>query len=250
MSTIIKADRQDSQLVRRLETIHLTDHLVEASRIVAEARNRAGRMLEQANAAAVRIREETLRQSREEGYAKGYAEGAATAREEALREATERFRAEQADLCRVFSSAVSEIDGMKRDLLIEAQRDMLEFAVRVAEKIAKRTVALDASSATANLQDVLRLVGAATDLTIRVSPCDAETMRRFAAELVEELGEKTHVRIEEDESIGPGGCVVKTDRAEVDATIASQLDQIVSLLLNRPATPQNCEGSAGEKTNV
>lgn len=250
MSTIIKADRQDSQLVRRLETIHLTDHLVEADRIVADARVRANRMLQQAKEAAGRIRKEALCQSREEGYTKGYAEGAAAGREEALREATERFRAEQADVGRLFSNAVTAIDGMKRDLLIEAQRDVLEFAVQVAERITKRTVVLDASSVTANLQEVLRFVGAATDLTIRVSPRDAETMRRFAAESVEELGKSTHVRIEEDETVDPGGCVVTTDRTEVDATIASQLDQIVSLLLSRPATAQRGDGPASEESHV
>ncbi|UCG16764.1 MAG: hypothetical protein JSV19_01755 [Phycisphaerales bacterium] len=235
MSTVIKAGQPNVKPMRRLETIDLADHVVEAGKITNVARREAARLVADANAAAGQIREDAERRGYQEGFARGESEGQVAGREQALREASDRFTAEQADLAKAMRSIVDELEGLKRDLLIEAERDVLMFAVRVARKVTKRAVAVDPHCAVENLKESLRLVGRKTDLLVRVHRSDGETMRRFAPDVANDVGGKGHIRIVEDESIAPGGCTIVTDTTEVDATVDSQIDQIAALVLSRPA---------------
>ena len=235
MTTVIKVGQSDVRLLRRLESVDLADHLVEASKIVNAARRDAARMTEQAKAAAIQIRQEADQRGFAEAYAKGLVEGRKTGHEQAFREAADRFRREQADLCKALSAAVAELERGKRDILIEAGQDMLRFAVRLAEKVTRRAVAVDSSAAVANLREVLRLVGTRTDMTVRIHPADAETLRLFAKGLAEDVANQAHVRFVEDASISPGGCRVRTETTEIDATVETQIGQIVGLILGRPA---------------
>jgi flagellar assembly protein FliH len=235
MSTVIKAGQPTIKPMRRLETIDLADHVVEAGKIISAARREATRLLTDANAAAGRIRKDAEQRGYQEGRARGESEGQVAGREQALREASDRFAAEQADLSKAMRSIVDELEALKRDLLIEAQRDVLMFAVHVARKVAKRAVAVDPHVAVENLKESLRLVGRKTDLVVHIHPSDGEAMRRFAHDVAGEVGNKQHLRIIENESIAPGGCRIATDTTEVDATVDTQIDQIAALVLSRTA---------------
>jgi flagellar assembly protein FliH len=219
MSTVIKAGQQHGKLLKRLETVDLADHLSEAYKIVEGAKREAARRISDAKVHAIEIREEAEKRGYRDGYEKGNAEGLIAGHEEGLRTATERFNAEQSDLCSAFSATIAEIDRQKRDLIIAANHDVLTFATTFAAKVAKRAVTLDASAASANLEEALRLVARKTDLVVRINPRDGETIRRFA------------------DTITPGGCVVTTDDTQVDATIETQVDQLVDLVLPRPTEP-------------
>ncbi len=233
MATVIKAGQANAPTLRRLETIDLADHVVEAAKIVNAARREAERLVTQARSAAGRIRRRSQETGYREGYAKGEAEGRRAGHSQALDEATGRFNREQADLSNVMRTTVASLESMKRDLLIRAEHDLLSFGVRVAEKVTKRAVALDREAAVDNLKAVLRLVGTKTDLVVRIHPTDAETMRRFAATLADDLRQRVHVHMVEDESLTPGGCVVRSEATEVDATVDTQIDQIVNLVLSK-----------------
>jgi flagellar assembly protein FliH len=239
MPTVIKAGQSNAPTLRRLETIDLADHVVEASKIVNAARHEAEQLVTRARSAAGRIRQRAQETGYQEGYAKGEAQGRLNGHDQALAESTQRFNREQADLVSIMQSTVANLESLKRDLLIQAEHDVLAFAVRVAEKVAKRAVALDRDAAVNNLKAVLRLVGTRTDLVVRIHPTDGDTMRQFAATLAEDLGQRVHVRVTEDETLTPGGCVVRTGVTEVDAAVDTQIDQIVNLVLSK-------DGRAGE----
>ncbi len=231
MGTIIKAGQSDVQALRRLETIDLADHVVEAARIVNAARRRAEQMIAQATSAAERIRQNAEAIGHASGYAKGEAEGRQAGHAQALQESTDRYRKEQALLRQALQNVVNELEDRKRDLLIEAEHDLLMFAVRVAEKVTRCAVQIHPEAAAANVRAVLRLIGAKTDLRVHLNPSDLETLNRFAAEYARELAQPVHVRLIEEPSITPGGCRVQTDETDVDATIDTQLEQIVRLIL-------------------
>ena len=230
MSTVIKAGR-DFKLVKQLTTIDLADHLAEADKVIAEARAQAKAVITQARHDA----EVALQAAKERGYADGHAKGTRSGFEagqaQGLTEAHERFDREQATLRDTFGAIVAELNARKRDLMIEARHDALEFAVALARRVVKRVGELDRSAATANLQEALRLVSRKTDLTVRVNPCDAESMRTFAADLATRARDYEHVSVIEDESVAPGGCTVTAGGTEIDAGIDTQMEEIVRLLL-------------------
>ncbi len=233
MSTVIKKGEQ-GKLLQRLVSFDMADHMAEARSIVAAAKAQAQQLVGEARIESRRLKEEAGRQGHAEGYQAGHAEGVIDGREQGLAQATERFNGEHAALAAAMAAAIEALEAQKQNLLIEAERDLLEFATALAQKVTHCVARLDRQAAVANVEQALRLVANKTDLTIQVSPLDADTMRRFAEDVTERLGEVEHVRVVEDESVSPGGAVVTSEgqgRSEVDARIETQLDQIVSLLL-------------------
>jgi flagellar assembly protein FliH len=233
MSTVIKQGK-DGRALQRLVTFDLADHMAEAHKIVADARNEARHIVGQAKLESQRLRAEAQERGQAEGFEKGYAEALAAGREQGLAEATERFNREHGQLAASMARVIESIEQEKQDLLIAANREVLEFAVALATKVTHRVARMDRQAALANVEQALRLVGKKTDLIVRVHPVDAETLGRFAEELADRTNDLGHLKVVEDESISPGGAVVSSgppDAAQVDASIETQLEQITTLLL-------------------
>jgi flagellar assembly protein FliH len=230
MSTVIKKGEK-GELLRRLVSFDLADHLAEARQVVAAAEREAQRIVAQAKRDSVRMRNEAQQLGQDQGRRAGLAEGLDEGRARGLVEATERFNTEHAGLAASMAAVIESIDAQKRDLLIQANRDLLEFAVALAHKVTRGIGEVNRQVALASAEEALRLVGKQTDLTVRINPRDVDTMQRFATELADKLGEKQHLTITEDESIAPGGAVVIAGGMEVDASIETQLEQVTALLL-------------------
>jgi flagellar assembly protein FliH len=230
MATVIKKG-DNGELVRRLASFDLADHLAEARHVVASARREGQRILAEATAEADRIREAAEGEGYRAGYGAGQIKGLEEGRAEALREATERFNESHAELADSMAAVIESFETSKQDLLIEANRDLLEFAVALAAKITRQVGEMDRQAALANTEEALRLVGGRTDLTVRVHPRDGETLRQFASAVAEQAVGKRHVTVVEDESIAPGGAVVTAGGMEIDASLETQLEQITRLLV-------------------
>jgi flagellar assembly protein FliH len=230
MSTVIKAGHT-GKVVRRLTTVDLADHLAEAQAAIEVAQRRAAQIVTQARHEADRM---TAR-SRQSGYEAGHAEGHSAGMEEGFRvahdEAVERFNREHANVVAGLQHAIAEFDRVKEELRITAGRDLLDLAVLIARKLTFAVGSMHREAAAANLERALSLVGLKTDLSIWVHPDDLASMETFAPTVAEKVNASVAVRIAADESIAPGGCIVRTDRVEVDATLDTQVDEIVTLLL-------------------
>lgn len=230
MSTVIKQGQQ-AKLLQRLVSFDLADHLAEAHQVVAAAKQEATGILEQARLDGRRLKEEARQRGHRQGHEEGFAEGRVEGEDRAFAEATDRFNNQHADLAASMSAVIEAFERQKRDLLIAANRDLLEFAVAVAGKITHRIGGIDRQAAVAVVEQALRLVGAKTDATVRANPADVEALRRFAARRVEEFGQRAQVTLVKDDTVAPGGAVVTCGQMEIDATLEAQLEQISTLLL-------------------
>ena len=136
--------------------------------------------------------------------------------------------------CASITAVVQALERDRQDLLIAANRDLLEFGVALARKVTGCVARLDRQAAVANVEQALRLVGGQADVSVRIHPLDAETLRCFAGELSRGLEAARHINLVEDDSVSPGGAVVTAgppSGGEVDARIETQLEQITALLL-------------------
>ncbi len=230
MSTVIKAGEAVTK-VGSLSAVNLNDHVAEARAIVERARQEAENSRSKAEregkALFQRIREDAYK----EGYDNGLANGLETGREEAFTKATQRFDAQHSNIVTTFQKAIDDIEALRTNLAIIAERDLLRFSVGLASKLTYAIGRLDEQAAQANLQRTLRLVGSKTDLRIHVHPKDLSAIRNFADEMLNKIEHARHIEVSEDESIQPGGCLVRTAETEVDATLEHQMDHLVQLLL-------------------
>lgn len=238
MSTVIKAN-QAGPLLRRLSTVDLADHLAEADSIIQEAKRNAARIISEAEIDTTRYVIQMRQSAQEMGYRQGYDEGRKAGYEDAYEEYRALFEQQQSGLVEMMQQSVSAIDEMKEELHIAGERDLLEFAVAVATKLTFAIGRLHREAAVANFQRALHQVGSNTDLTVRAHPDDLATLTAFAEKTLGHVRESPCVDLIADDSIAPGGCIVSADRTTIDATLETQLDEIVSLLLTDEAEPDD-----------
>ena len=230
MSTVIKVG-QAGPLLRRLSTVDLADHLAEAKAIIAEAKRQAAQTVSEAK----RKSEQALAQARESGHRagheRGYAEGTKAGSEAAYRDSIERFNQQHTGVVSAMLRAVADVDAMKEDLRISAEKDLLDLAVSAASKLTFAIGKLHRESALANLRRALELVDSATNLVIRVHPEDVASMEAYADSVLKRADALSAVSIICDDSISPGGCKVNRGRTEIDATLETQVNEMVLLLV-------------------
>ncbi len=235
MSTVIKAG-EAGRIVQRLSTVDLADHLAEARAYVDEAKRQAAQVVVDVKAQAKRGHAEAKKTGHEEGYKQGHAEGVEAGNRQAYEDAIGRFEKDQGDLVGAMQRAIGEIDKIKQDLRIAAERDTLEFAVFIAKKLTFEIGKLHPESAMENLRRALRLVESKTDLTIHMHPNDIASAETFAKTVLEQAGASRAASIVPDESLSPGGCRVESGRTGVDAALETQVAEVVSLLLGGEAS--------------
>ena len=241
MGTVIKAGSA-AKLKKRFQHLVLDDHLAEARAVLLAARDRARDTVEQAESDAAVIREQAREEGYREGFARGQRDGEAAGRDEALAQAKEAFRRDQEHLVAHLNALIAEFESRKHDLVERAQRDLLAFALAIAERITQRTAALDREVVAANVARAVQHVGDWTDLILRVHPDDAAAIRMYAGRILHEFHETRHISVVEERGIGRGGCILETSQTCVDATLEAQFAEVVELLLGQRDT----EHGAGE----
>ncbi|MGD2107910.1 MAG: FliH/SctL family protein [Phycisphaerae bacterium] len=230
MSTVIKAG-DAGPLLRHLSTVDLADHLAEADAVMQHAHRQASRTLSRAQEEACRLGDKAKQQGYDVGFELGKKEGREAGHKQAYDEAMERFRKEQSEVVEAMRAAVTAIDTVKEDIGIAARRDMLEFAMSIARKLTFAIGESHTESARANLDRALRLVGSTSDLVIRANPQDITSLETFAESTLAHVTGADAVTLVPDEDVAPGGCKVVTERTRIDATLETQMDQIVRLVL-------------------
>lgn len=235
MTTVIKPGGA-YELLSTAMPLHLSEHVAEANALVSRAREESERIVAEAKTIARRYYEESKRQGYSAAYREGFEQGTAAGRTSAFDDSTRRFTKDHASVVSAMKSAVDQIERTKTDLQIAANRDLLVFATRLAEKMTFVIGRDGREAAQENLKRAVRLVGELTNVTIRVNPADHETMRVFAPTVFKQMRDAVHIEVVADESVSAGGCVVRTERTEVDATLETQVAVMVQTILGRGNT--------------
>lgn len=190
----------------------------EADAVLAAAREQGAQRAEAAEAEA---RARGLEAGREEGFLAGQAEGQEQARAagaEALAAAT-----------KLWEQAAAGVNGERQQLHEEAEGATLRLAVALARKVVARELHLHPEAVVDAVKDALAHVLDPVEVTVRLNPADLALLDELTPGLRSPAG-KT-VRLEADEAIDRGGCVVEHGAGEVDATLQRKLHRLASLLL-------------------
>lgn len=230
MSTVIKAG-DTMRNVTGLRTVNLTDYLEAARAHVERAKDDAARLMVEAKREGKKIFAEVRRVAHEEGYRAGHEEGTEAGHRAAFDEATERFNVQQAGLVESLNATIAQVEGMKDDLAVTSERQVLELAVMIARKLTFEIGTLHHESAFENFRRAMRLIGSKTDLTIRIHPDDLSALETFAKSSLAKVGASKSFRFLADDTMAAGGCKVEAECASVDATLETQVGEIVSMLL-------------------
>ena len=218
-------------LLKEAIVLDLGDLGRQAARMQAAAEAKARKIIADAELEAARLTQDAhakgLEQGRAEGAAQGRAEGLKAGRAEAMKQSAEQFKQLQAawlDTGRQWEARRSEIDR-------EAQQAVLELALRLAEKLVHRIIQVDPTVVVDQLGAALSHVLGSLEVTVHICPADRPVLEESMPELMAEFGQFNHIRLVDDDSITPGGCVVSYGRGRVDATTETQFQRVIDLML-------------------
>ena len=200
-------------------------------RSIADARRRADEILDQARLEAeLKAQElyETTRQSAlEAGRAEGLSQGAAQALQEGQRAQQRQAEELAGDFDRFLERAGAALDRQMDDN-VEELRDL---AIAIAEKVV--SVSLKSSS-----EVICRMIQTAIDKRKRrewahiyIAECDAKHLSKVPASLMNALSALSdRVRIIPMADDEAGTCIIETPDEIVDASAATQMNNIRTLL--------------------
>jgi len=245
MTRIIKAECMNETASPRAVLLNLRDFAEEARAVVLDARKQAAKVLGDARAKADGVKRQSADQGYSEGFARGQNDGYADGRKQAQDEGRQKVAADFSGLLELGRRIVQELSAARAELMDQAARQMLEFAIELAEKIVGRVAATDIQAAKTNLAKAMALVGRNAEVVVKVNPRQLEQLREHCAELAEALHLRGVVRLAGDERISPGGVKILSG-GQIDATIETQLANVVEALVGQGEPPDGKPASPPE----
>lgn len=167
----------------------------------------------QAEADAIRA------QARAEGHADGLEAGLAEG------------RAQVAAALAALEAAVEELRATREATADAVERDAVELALRLAEKIVAGTLAAEPERVVDVVRGALRRLAERRRVTVLVHPDDLELVRAAADGFAAELGGIEHCEVQAERRVARGGAVVRTDEGQVDAAVETQLARARELVV-------------------
>ncbi|NPV92051.1 MAG: hypothetical protein HPY50_14895 [Firmicutes bacterium] len=188
----------------------LTKAEQQASSIVQEARDQAQEILRQAREEGEQIRQRS-------GEA-GYAEGEAQVRREL--EETRLNSLQESE--RIIAEARSE----RCRMLDEVEPQVVDMVMKIARKVIGRQLDLHPDTVRDITREALERAKGTDQMVIKVHESSYEPLRSGWEETVPDPEMARRCRIEVDNLVEPGGCVIETKAGLVDSQVSTQLNAI------------------------
>jgi flagellar biosynthesis/type III secretory pathway protein FliH len=119
-------------------------------------------------------------------------------------------------------------------LLDRAHHDIVALAVRIAERLVRRSLALDPEIVADIAEAAIAAAGPREELVVRLHPDDLAALEARDCNGSALLRARCHLRVQPDAGVGRGGCIVDSPAGSVDARLATQLAAIERALLEGP----------------
>jgi len=210
MASIVDREKRVEQMLREAAT--------SCEIMKQEAEKQQAVMLHEAEEQAEAIREEARKAGHEEGAAAGRQEGIEQLRQEQhqiLVDANERA-----------ANLLETANAEKKTYLQQAEQDVVTIAMEVVSKVLPQHF-IDVPQVILPLvQKALSKVRDQPELLVHVGSESYDMVLMARAELQSLLEGNAALEIKPDDTLGPGDCVVETPNGNVDARLATQLEQI------------------------
>lgn len=238
MALIKHANLRD--LARDAVVLDLGDLHRQGEAILAQARERAAQIVANAQAERQRLLSGAVAIGRAEGVAQGLEEGRAAGRIEGRDAALAENKDLLAKLAEAWTDSLGLFIDHRQSLLADARRDVIRLAGVIAEKVVKRRVALEPSIVESQMAGVLAMVLKPSRLSVSINPADRPLLQAALPEMLKKFEAVAHVELVDDPALARGSCAARvSDPADaasapggqIDASIRTQLDRIVEVLL-------------------
>lgn len=162
----------------------------------------------------------------QQSFQKGFSEG--------VKKGKDLQRQESQHAMNAVTNLIEELNQLKQNILLQAEGEMLELALAVAQKVIHTECAERREIIQSVLRDAIKSIIDRDNLKIRLHPEDYQHIMEIKIEFLSTLDGAKNVVFEQDESIGRGGAVIDTQFGELDARVDQQFNEIRAALNASP----------------
>lgn len=204
----------ESALPDPAEVLAEIERLREAARARGHAEGFAAGHAQGREAGYTEGREQGFNEGRDAGYAEGRAEGLQSARDEA-----DKLR-QLAEAC---AHSIENIEAEAGDALVS-------LALSVAQQVLRSTLETEPERILDLIRDVVQVDGSQQGLLkLRLNPADVDLVDQY----LQQDATIAQWRLQADPTIERGGCIVDTALGNIDATLQTRWQRVVSTLGTR-----------------
>jgi flagellar assembly protein FliH len=153
-------------------------------------------------------------------FIKGFREG----QKEAINRLQKEFNEKLKEAHSIFDSIYSKIDSQLIDQFQKINRFIIDISFQIAEKIIRREIE-KSSPVLKIIDESLRKIISANETVIKLNPQDMSLVESGLSEIGVRLN-SSNIRLEADERIERGGCLIETEIGNVDGRISSQVENL------------------------
>ncbi|RZB34907.1 MAG: flagellar assembly protein FliH [Desulfobacteraceae bacterium Eth-SRB1] len=164
--------------------------------------------------------EERIKIAAKEAYDRGFSKG--------LTQGIERGGKKLSLAVESVAKLIRELKILKEELLKSSEKKIIDLVFLIAGKVIHKEVSTGREVVMSVLSDAMRNMQERDGISIRLNPEDHRYITEAKPDFLDSFGD---ILIENDEKIGQGGAVIKTDSVTLDARLDQQLDKIRESLI-------------------
>lgn len=171
-----------------------------------------------AEALALDKLKEIQESSYKEGYELGLDEGLKKAYNEKMSELTHNLEE--------MTTLLSNISQIKKDLELQNESHLIKLIYHMVERVSLKHVELDQTILADVMRQALSLAQDEENVVVHVSQSQFEFIEDLKKQTSREFDFLKKIKIEPNERISAGGCIVQTNYGEVDSRIEQRLEKL------------------------
>jgi flagellar assembly protein FliH len=165
-----------------------------------------------------------------EAYAKGTKEGHARGEEEGLKKAQAAFDSRVGELQNKIASFLAAIEGSKKRIYGDAHTVLLKLCFELTKKIINTECRTNPDIVLAVIKKSLSYIADREKLIVRVAKDDLETASS-KKDFWLPVGDRVEsIRIESDDRIEKGGCIIESNSGVADARLGVQIEELAAFV--------------------
>lgn len=161
-------------------------------------------------------------QAEAKGYEKGLEEGQTAAYKAEMPRIMERLQR--------FDQFMQEMDKMREKIFLANEAFLMDLFGQVAKMVILKEVAIDKEYLHRVVLSLLHQLGTKEDIKIFISPEDYANVDTLAQAIQKEFGKLSNTQIDAVVEIPVGGCKVETRFGVMDASVETQIQNVMKAL--------------------
>ncbi len=121
---------------------------------------------------------------------------------------------------------LGQLENIRKEIHQEIEKEVAQLALSIARKIVCHEVKTTQEIVTCVAREALSRVDNPAKIKIKLNPDDLQFIKDTQSQFSHFLDHVDNIRFEADQSIQSGGCLIETDRGDIDARIEKQFQAI------------------------